>query len=141
MVESLRSALDFVDIVGQASGVEEAVAWIPLARPHVVLLDLAMQDGNGLEVLGELQSLSPTPAVVVVTNNPSPMARKRCLDAGARDFLDKSREFNKLSQVLTRLADELALPQAPSAELPKERGHPEPRGDEGSALSSTRSTN
>ncbi|MBI4420524.1 MAG: response regulator transcription factor [Gemmatimonadetes bacterium] len=106
LVEVLRR-LDFVDIVGQASLVRDAVAWIPLARPHVVLLDLALPDGNGLQVLEATRALTPAPQYAVLTNYASPAVRKRCLEAGVRFFLDKSMEFGRLPEVLSQFAQDL----------------------------------
>ncbi len=42
---------EFVEVVGEASGVDSAVALIERERPDVVLLDVHMPDGGGVEVI------------------------------------------------------------------------------------------
>lgn len=103
LIETL-TALSYVKFVGHAGGVREALEWIPLARPQVVLLDLGLPDGSGLQVLKAMQSMSPTPAAVIFTNYATASLRQRCLAAGARAFLDKSHEFNRIPEVIAELS-------------------------------------
>ena len=103
LVETL-TALNHVKFVGHAASVREALEWIPLARPHVVLLDLGLPDGSGLQVLKAIQAMSPPPAVAIFTNYATASLRERCLAAGAQAFLDKSHEFNRIPAVIAELA-------------------------------------
>ncbi|MBI4503659.1 MAG: response regulator transcription factor [Gemmatimonadetes bacterium] len=103
LVETL-TGLTYVKFVGHAGGVREALEWIPLARPHVVLLDLGLPDGSGLQVLKAIELMSTRPAAVIFTNYATPSLRERCLAAGARAFLDKSHEFHRIPEVLAELA-------------------------------------
>jgi DNA-binding NarL/FixJ family response regulator len=100
--------LQYVRFVGHAGGVKDALEWIPLARPHVVLLDLGLPDGSGLDVLKGIQALKPAPIAAVLTNYATPTLRERCLAAGARVFLDKSHEFDRIPDVLATLASNAA---------------------------------
>jgi len=43
--------------------------------------------------------------VIVLTNDVYPQYRKKCMDAGADYFLDKSRDIAELGNLLLRLAD------------------------------------
>jgi DNA-binding NarL/FixJ family response regulator len=103
LVEVLGT-LSYVKFVGHAGAVRDALDWIPLARPHVVLLDLGLPDGSGLHVLKGIQGMKPAPAVAIITNYATASLRKRCLDAGADVFLDKSLEFHRIPDVLEELA-------------------------------------
>ncbi len=107
LVEVLAT-LKYVKFVGHAGTVRDALEWIPLARPHVVLLDLGLPDGSGLDVLKGMQAMKPTPAAAVFTNYATPTLRQRCLAAGARAFLDKSHEFDRIPEVLSDLAQSIA---------------------------------
>ena len=107
LVETL-TGLSYVKFVGHAGGVREALEWIPLARPHVVLLDLGLPDGSGLQVLRAIESMASRPAAVIFTNYATPSLRQRCLAAGARAFLDKSHEFDRIPEVLAELAHQPA---------------------------------
>ena len=103
LIESLTS-LPYVKFVGHAGGVREALEWIPLAKPQVVLLDLGLPDGSGLQVLKAMQAMPVPPAAVVFTNYATASLRQRCLAAGARAFLDKSHEFHRIPEVLAELS-------------------------------------
>jgi two-component system response regulator DesR len=74
------------------------------ARPQVVVLDVQLDGGSGLEVLRAVRSAAPTVAFVVFSNNASPAYRKRYLSEGAVGFLDKSTEFDQLAQAVASTA-------------------------------------
>ena len=66
----------------------EAKNSIALFRPDFILLDIELPDGNGLELIGELDSVQPTPVTIVMTGHGSEWA-ERALAKGAADFLAK----------------------------------------------------
>jgi len=47
---------------------------------------------------------APEIAFVVLTNQAEPQYRRACSAAGARYFLDKTREFERVAEVLTEIA-------------------------------------
>ena len=66
----------------------EAKNSIALFRPDFILLDIELPDGNGLELIGDLDSVQPTPVTIVMTGHGSEWA-ERALAKGAADFLAK----------------------------------------------------
>jgi DNA-binding NarL/FixJ family response regulator len=100
---ALLAEVGGVEVVGQAQDVPEAIAAIRALRPDVVTLDIRMPGGNGIDVLREIKKERPAPVVIMLTNYPYPQYRKKCLDAGADYFLDKSTEFEQVAQILKRL--------------------------------------
>ena len=91
-----------VEIVGQAETVSEAISAIGKLRPDVVILDIRMPDGSGIDVLQTIKQDEPAPAVIVLTNYPYPAYRQKCLQAGADFFLDKSTEFDQIPELIER---------------------------------------
>ena len=91
-----------VEIVGQAETVAEAISAIGKLRPDVVILDIRMPDGSGIDVLQTIKQDDPAPAVIVLTNYPYPAYRQKCLQAGADFFLDKSTEFDQIPELIER---------------------------------------
>ena len=75
-------------------------AW-DVTRPDVVVLDVQLDGGQGLEVLQAVRSEQPGIRFVVFSNNSGPAYRKRYLGAGAARFLDKSTEFGDLASAVT----------------------------------------
>ena len=77
-------------VVGYARTPQTAIDGILAARPCVVVLDVQLQGGSGLQVLRAVRKAAPDIAFVVFSGNSGPAYRKRYLDAGAETFLDKS---------------------------------------------------
>ena len=91
-------AAQAVDVVGHAPTPQDSISGILAARPDVVVLDVQLEGGTGLEVLRAVRQAEPGIAFVVFSNNASPAYRKRYLSEGAVGFLDKSTEFDQLAQ-------------------------------------------
>jgi len=73
-----------------AVSVAEAVTRCSEMRPDLMLLDLTLPDGNGLEVLTRVSAPDSLPLITVaLTGHDDPDVRKRCLDAGCRAVLLK----------------------------------------------------
>ena len=103
---TLLDELAGVEIVGQAGNVAEAISGIRSLRPDVVILDIRLPDGSGIDVLQNVKQDQPAPVVIILTNYPYPGYRKRCLSAGADFFLDKSTEFDQLPRLFEQLKQE-----------------------------------
>ena len=77
---------------------------VPRLRPDVVILDIRMPGGNGLQALERIKASDSAPMVIMLTAFPYPQYRKKCLELGAEHFFDKSTEFEQVAQVLQQLA-------------------------------------
>ena len=93
-----------VEIVGQASDGEQALASIRTLEPDVVILDIRMPGKSGIEVLQELKKDESPPVTVMLTAYPYPQYREKCMALGADYFLDKASEFDKLDEILRQLS-------------------------------------
>jgi len=108
LVQCLRSSLAEVagtEIVGQAASAAEGLRQIRKATPDVVILDICMPGGSGIEVLEGLRNDQFQPIVIVLSNHSEPQYRKKYLRSGARHFFDKSAEFHRVAEVLRSLRD------------------------------------
>ncbi len=79
-------------------------------NPLLVLLDIELPDGNGLDLLGETSNLSPQPAVVVMTGHGAEHA-EQAIQRGAADFLTKPFDASRLRVTLLNAAEKLELSQ------------------------------
>ena len=70
----------------------------------VVILDLQLRKGTGFGVLRAVRDMPRKPIVVVLTNFALRSYRETALALGARDFLDKSRDYDRLPAILTEIA-------------------------------------
>lgn len=94
------SELQGIDVVGEAGDAPEALEMIRRLKPDAVILDFKMPNGNGLRVLRGMRLENLCALVVVLTNYPFSQYRDACLKAGAHYFLDKSTEFEKVTEIL-----------------------------------------
>ena len=92
----MLSEIEGIEIIGQAQESLDAIESIQKLNPHVVILDIRMPPINGFKVLETIKKDDQSPTVIIFTNYPYPQYRKRCIDAGADFFFDKSTEFEKL---------------------------------------------
>lgn len=94
-----------MSVVGSAQTPQGCFDGILATRPDVVLLDVQLEGGTGLEVLQRVRHVAPGVAFVIFSNNSGPAYRRRYLAQGALQFIDKSTEFDRLAHAVVRAAD------------------------------------
>jgi DNA-binding NarL/FixJ family response regulator len=102
-LRSLLKEMAEVSIIGEATNATEAFAIHGVMHPDVVLLDINLPGMNGVEVLKEIKKLNDDTKVMMLTNYSDLHHRKRCKEAGADYFFDKSIEFEKVPDTLTQI--------------------------------------
>jgi len=93
-----------VNLVGKVDTERDAIALLRCTAVDVVILDLRLKQGNGFGVLKSLPGKTPRPQVIVLTNYDLPEYRRMATQLGADFFLDKSREYHRLPEILEQLA-------------------------------------
>ena len=87
-IGSALAAADF-EVVGEATTAQDAVERARELQPDVVLLDILMPGGSGLEVVDEIISVSPGSKVMLLTASESEEDLLIGVKAGARAYLTK----------------------------------------------------
>jgi len=100
---SMLADVSGADVIGHAENAADAIASILSARPDVLILDIKLKAGSGIEVLQNIKRRMPAMAVIMLTNYASEEYRKKCLEAGAEYFLDKTNEFEQLRPIIEQL--------------------------------------
>ncbi|HUJ01615.1 MAG TPA: response regulator [Usitatibacter sp.] len=103
-LSEMLSRMESVSVVGEADCAREAVCGILRARPDSVLLDLNLMGRTGFDVMKTVRPKAPEIVFVVLTNHAEPQYRRAATEAGAAYFLDKSREFDRVPQVIAEIA-------------------------------------
>ena len=92
-------------VVGRGATPQACFDGILASRPDVVVLDIQLDGGAGLEVLQTVRLAAPGVVFVIFSNHSGPAYRKRYLGQGALDFIDKSTEFDQLAPAVARAAE------------------------------------
>lgn len=97
------------EIVGEADSALDAIAAIKQTQPQVIVLDIRLRVGTGLDVLREIKRDVNNPVIVIViTNYPYEQYRRVSMSIGADYFFHKATQFVEVINVLKELQQ---LPQ------------------------------
>ena len=88
VIGSALSAAGF-EVVGEATTAADAVQQAKELQPDIVLLDILMPGGSGLEVIGDILLVSPSSKVLLLTASESEADLLAGVKAGARGYLTK----------------------------------------------------
>lgn len=105
---------DDVEVVGHAGSVAEALALVPGLTPDLVLLDLQLPDGSGLQAIPDLLAVTPPPKVVVLTSFVDDDLVRQAIRRGAVGYLAKHANPDSLLDGI-RAAMRGEMPLDPSA--------------------------
>lgn len=103
---SMISELPEIAKIGQAQNASQALNSVQKLNPDVVILDIRLSEGNGIEILQKIKKENSAPITIMFTNFPYPQYRKKCKESGADFFFDKSTEFHKITRVLNKIIRE-----------------------------------
>jgi two-component system, NarL family, invasion response regulator UvrY len=109
-------------VVGEAGSGQEVLNLIRERACDVVLLDIAMPDGGGLEILAQLRNLKPDLRVLILSMYPERQYAVRALKAGAAGYLTKESAPEELLTAVRKAAQggkyiTLSLAEQLAAEL------------------------
>ncbi|MGV9662716.1 response regulator [Nocardia niigatensis] len=105
--EGLRGMLQAepdLTVGGEAGSGTEAVAMAAVVRPDVVLMDLRMPGGDGVEAIGRILSILPETKIVVVTTYETESDILRAVEAGASGYLLKDASSLELANAIRTAA-------------------------------------
>jgi DNA-binding NarL/FixJ family response regulator len=102
----VRSELGaYVDVIGEASTVPEAISAIIAMQPDVVLLDVHMPDGGGRAVLEALRKSQPNVKFLALSVSDAAEDVIGLIRAGARGYVTKTISPEQLADAVRRVAD------------------------------------
>lgn len=93
-------------LLDEVPGVETHQAGsVDAAMPHaqgvdIVVLDIHLPVRSGLDAVPLLHAMRPRPLIIVLTNDATAQHRQEALTLGADHFLDKSREFTRVVELV-----------------------------------------
>jgi two-component system, NtrC family, nitrogen regulation response regulator GlnG len=90
--------------------------------PDVIVLDLQLPDGSGLDAFPQIQALDRKRPVIFITAHGTTQTAIEAMKAGAFDYLVKPLDLERLSQVIERAFDAARLMGVPALLPPEEPG-------------------
>lgn len=102
-LERLLSSEPDFQVIGQASRVHEAIEQAITLKPDLVLMDIGLMDGSGLEALKEIMARRPESTVVILTVTDADEYLFEAFHSGARGYLLKDTPIAKLLTALRAL--------------------------------------
>jgi CheY-like chemotaxis protein len=107
ILQKMKMFLSIVPQVSQvdtASSAQEAFTFLLSSDPELVVLDVNMPGTNGIEILKRIRNFKgPQPVVVMLTNETGNQCKETCLQSGADYYLDKSRDFLQIPNIIGEL--------------------------------------
>lgn len=95
--------------VAQAENIKSAIRQLALFAPDVVLCDVFLPDGNGVEFLPQIKSTLPDAEVIMLTAHGNIADGVKAIKNGAFDYLTKGDDNNRIIPLLANAADKVAL--------------------------------
>jgi two-component system response regulator DevR len=130
--EGIRSLLESdenIEVVGEASTAAEALTRIPLAQPDVAILDVRLEDGDGIDVCREVRSLLPDLVCLMLTSFADDEALYASVMAGAAGYVLKQIRARDLVDDVKKVAGGASLMDPRAVARVVERISNPPKGD------------
>ncbi|MFN3299936.1 MAG: response regulator transcription factor [Sediminibacterium sp.] len=98
----LLSDINSTNIIRSANSAELGLELIEKSFPDVFILDIKLPGLSGIDLLNKIKHDYPlaSPLIIILTNMPHSTYKHACLKNGANFFLDKSRDFLVLPEIL-----------------------------------------
>jgi two-component system, NtrC family, response regulator PilR len=117
IVDDEASLRDFLTIVFEEDGchvetaatLAEGRAAIQKNEPDLVLCDLMLPDGSGLDLLREVKTQTPSVAVIMITAHTSTKSAIEALKAGAFDYIAKPFDIDELKIIVRNAVERKEL--------------------------------
>ena len=106
-------------VVSQAESVKSALETLKTKKPAFAVVDLRLGDGNGLEVVKQIQNLKINSRIVMLTGYGNIPTAVAAIKEGAIDYLAKPADADDVEKAL--LADPNKKPQPPENPMSADR--------------------
>ena len=119
-LEMMFSSEGEFDFVGAATNIEGGLNLVKEAQPDVLLLDVGLPDGDGLDLVPEITNSSPDTQIVIMTGLADDNLLLRAIDTGVSGFVSKDCSLADLLSTVREVSNgEIVMPSHMLVELLK----------------------
>jgi DNA-binding NarL/FixJ family response regulator len=95
----LTSANEY-EITGECGGMDEAVEMIKIKKPDLVLIDINLEQGSGLDAVPLIRKFSPGTKIIAVSMHNQPAYVKKMMQMGAKAYVTKNSSYEEMFKAL-----------------------------------------
>lgn len=114
LVDSLGIMLRYesdIDFKGAAGTLQDGRFLVKECQPDVLLLDVGLPDGTGLDLIPDVKEMSPETNIVVLTSLSDETTLMRVVDSGINGFVSKNSQLTELLSTIRKAAEgEIVMP-------------------------------
>ena len=92
-------------ITGESGTFEEAIEMIKLKKPDIVLLDINLPNGSGLDAVPLIKKFSPDTRIIAVSMHSQPAYAKKMLKLGAKGYVTKNSPHEEIFKAIEKVMD------------------------------------
>jgi DNA-binding NarL/FixJ family response regulator len=85
-----------LEVCGEAEGLNEAMRLYNETSPHLVIIDISLKDGSGLELVKEIHARNPNTKMLISSMHDEELFAERMLRAGAHGYVHKQEATERI---------------------------------------------
>jgi DNA-binding NarL/FixJ family response regulator len=112
-----------LEVCGEADGADDTLGHLEAANPHLLIADLSLQDGNGIDLIKDIRIRHPAVKVVVSSMHDEMLFAERVLRAGALGYISKAQPPKEVLQAIRQvLQGKIFVSKEVAGRLSQKRG-------------------
>ena len=92
-------------VCGEAATVAEALELVEITEPDVVVIDISLRDGNGIELVKRIRTRNGSIRMLVCSMHPDSLYAERALRAGALGYINKDNTTGRILDAIRSVRD------------------------------------
>jgi DNA-binding NarL/FixJ family response regulator len=102
LIEIINRSTD-MEVIGQAGRASEAAQLIEQLRPDLVVIDISLEDGSGIELIKQIKSRHPEVRMLVNSMHDEKLYAERALRAGAMGYINKEQSMEQIVDAIRQV--------------------------------------
>lgn len=120
-VDALKRVLALekdLEFAGSVATFKDGLSMVTSSKPDVLIIEIELPDGDGLDLVPKVKSLSPQTRIIVLTRSSDDMKLVRAVELGVKGYLSKSCSLSELLVALRKVSQgEVVMPSERLVEL------------------------